>query len=420
MTRLNKDIVRALDPRLLGWGAILIPLFVFVAPKISYWPLVIAGIVGLVRYAALRSAPPRSLHLLIGWTLALLVWIAVSLAYAPDTRAGLALLLKLAAYGACGLALVRITLDHGAQMRRGAGLAHLLGGLGVAGALCVDFITGGALSTLIFGGASAPGPVNRNTTAIVYLALFAWLMCIWLGGKRRFWVAVVPPLLAIVFAWLFGQFAVVLALLVGGVVFGLAMLRPRSTGIAAALLCAGFVLLAPVAGKLLAPGPWLRSAAVSIQFSAYHRTKIWSFAADRIADRPLFGWGIDASRRIPGGDAVVDINRDLGFATRRYETRAVIMPLHPHNAALQVWLELGGIGALLLAALCGGIPLACTRAPWPRASIAAGLAAFSTAYVLAMLSFSLWQSRWHALLWLAGASAVVLLGGGPGEKSKNA
>ncbi|MDH3231955.1 MAG: hypothetical protein OEQ29_00390 [Alphaproteobacteria bacterium] len=420
MTPLNKAIVRSLDLQLLAWGAILIPLFVFVAPKISYWPLVLSGIVGLSRYAALSSLPPRSLRPLIGWTLALLSWILFSLLYTLDVTAGLTLFLKLCAYAACGVALVGITLDHRAAMWRGAGYAHLAGGLAIAAALGVDYFSGGAVSTLLFGDGPRLGAVNRNTTAIVYLALFAWLLCIWLRGYDFTWVAAVPPLLAVVFAWLFGHFAVVLALFIGALVFGCAMLRPRLTGVAIALLCAALVILAPVSGKLLAPGPWLRSAPVLVQFSAYHRLKIWSFAADRIMERPLLGWGIDASRRIPGGDAAIDINRDLGLATRRYETQAVIMPLHPHNAALQVWLELGIVGALLLAALCGGIPIACTRAAWPRASIAAGLAVFSTAYVLAMLSFSLWQSRWHAALWLAGASAVILLGNGPGQKVRTA
>ncbi len=76
---------------------------------------------------------------------------------------------------------------------------------------------------------------------------------------------------------------------------------------------------------------------------------------------------------------------------------------------LQVWLELGLIGTILLAALCGGVPLACLRATWSRASMAAGVAIFSTAYVIAMLSFSLWQSRRNALLWLVAASTIALL-----------
>jgi len=413
MNRPDRQTANVDVPQLLAWGAILVPLFAFVAPKISYWPLILGGTLGLIGQTVTRTAPPRSMWPLLGWLLALFVWIAISLAYAPDSRAGFALFLKLGAYGACGFLMIRVVLDHGLAMRVTVGRVHLAGGLAVAAALGVDLATGGAISTFLFGGAAPRGPSNRNTTAIVYLALFAWPLSAWLRDNARPGIAVLPPLLAAAFAWVFGQFAVVLAMLVGAIVFGLAALRPRHTGFLVAAACAGFVLLAPAAGKLLTPGPWLRSAPVVVQFSAYHRTKIWSFAVDRIVERPLFGWGIDASRRIPGGDAIIEIDHYIGYPNRRFRTRAVIMPLHPHNAALQVWLELGGVGALFLAALCGGLPLACMRAPWPRASIAAGLAMFSTAYVLAMLSFSLWQSRWHALLWLAAASALVLLPGGP-------
>jgi len=409
MSRPDGAPAQDLAPLLLAWGAILIPLFALVAPKVSYWPLVIAGIVGLARLAHLRCAPPRLLRPLLVWSAALLLWIAVSTTYALDSRAGLILLLKLSGFAACGLLLIWTTLDRAARMRPTVSAVHLAGSCAVSAALAADFFTGGAISTMLFGDALPAGPINRNTTAIVYLALFVWPLCIVLRDRCGAWIAAIPPIVVIAFAWIFGQFAIVLGLLAGAAVFGSAMAWPRLTGMVLAAICAGIVVLAPLAGKLLEPGPWLRSAPISIQFSSYHRAKIWSFTADRIFQRPVFGWGIDASRRIPGGGAIVDINRDLEFPDRRYDTQATAMPLHPHNAALQVWLELGGVGALLLALLCGAIPVAVGRTGRPRASVAAGLAMYSTAYVLAMLSFSLWQSRWHALLWLAGASAIVML-----------
>ena len=35
--------------------------------------------------------------------------------------------------------------------------------------------------------------------------------------------------------------------------------------------------------------------------SFIHRLLIWDFTLNRIAERPLFGWGLDTSRAIPGG-----------------------------------------------------------------------------------------------------------------------
>ncbi len=415
MTQLRQKIAKFLDPRLFAWGAFLIPLFAFAAPKISYWPLVLGGIGGLARYMAVGPQLPRSMRLLLVWVLLMLLWIGVSSTYALDTQAGFILFLKLAGYSVSGLLLIWIALEHGGTMKRAYGLGHLIGIATISVAMTVDLVTSGAVSTLLFGTPSQFGAINLNATAATYLALIAWPLFVWLREAGRVRTAFLMPLLAIVFAWFFGQYAILVAVPVGGVIFGLMMARPRATMMLIAGLSAGFVLLAPITGKLLAPGPWLRSVPQIIQFSAYHRTKIWEFSAKRIAERPIFGWGADASRRIPGGDTIVNINQDLGFPDRRYVTTAVIMPLHPHNAALQVWLELGLIGAILLAVLCGGIPFACQRAAWSRASAAAGLATFSTAYIIAMLSFSLWQSRWNALLWLIAASSIALLHNASGK-----
>lgn len=418
MIHLRQRVAELLSPRLFAWSAFLIPVFAFTAPKISYWPLVLGGIGGLARYAAMGASPPRSMRPLCAWVLVMLLWIGLSSAYAIDTQAGLVLFLKLAGYGASGLLLIWIALEGDADARRANGLGHLIGIAAIVAAMSIDAVTSGAVSSLLFGTPAVPGGINLNATATTYLALIAWPLFVWLRDSGRAWTAILLPVLAVVFAWTFGQYAVVVALSAGAMVFGMTMVRPRAAAIMVAVLSAGFVLLAPLTGQLAKPVLWLRSVPPPIQFSAYHRVKIWEFSAKRIAERPIAGWGIDASRRIPGGNTRLDINRDLQFKgpnnpeviDRRYRgTVIVAMPLHPHNAALQVWLELGLIGAFGLAVLCASVPLACRRATWPRASMAAGLAVYTTAYVVAMLSFSLWQSRWNALLWLIAASTIALL-----------
>lgn len=411
MNRLDRATVSLLGPRVFAWGAIFLPAFAFAAPKIAYWPLVFGGVAAMLRFAARRAVPPRAVLGIAVWAAAMLVWIALSSLYALDRSAGLVLALKLSAYAACGLALIGIALEHGDAMRRSSGNAHIVSGLVLAALMVADFASGGALSTWLVGTPPGSPIANRNTTATLYLAAFAWPLSAWLRDHGPAWRAALPPLVALMMAGLFSHVAVLVAVAAGGLVLVFALARPRATGIVLAASCAGLILLSPVVGKLVTPGPWLRAVPAATLFSVYHRTKIWSFTAGRIAERPLLGWGADASRRIPGGDAVVDINRDLGFADKRYDTSAVVMPLHPHSAALQVWLELGAVGALLLAVLCCGVPLVCLRALRSRTSTAGGLAAFTTVYVLAMTSFSLWQSRWHTMLWLAGVSALVLLGG---------
>ena len=88
------------------------------------------------------------------------------------------------------------------------------------------------------------------------------------------------------------------------------------------------IITAPITFARLGSLAALTETADAVKLSAGHRLWIWSFAGDRIAERPLTGWGLDASRSIPGGKDPI----------RPGETW---LPLHPHNASLQLWLELG-------------------------------------------------------------------------------
>jgi O-antigen ligase len=83
--------------------------------------------------------------------------------------------------------------------------------------------------------------------------------------------------------------------------------------------------------------------------------------------------------------------------------------VHPHSASLQIWYEMGLIGALLAAAL---IALTGRRLAHMFAQDKLGAAA--AAAVLAMFGFmanigwSIWQEWWMATLILAGALIAAL------------
>ena len=129
------------------------------------------------------------------------------------------------------------------------------------------------------------------------------------------------------------------AALTAGLPVGLLLYLSRArVAYAAAIVSVLVIITAPLTFARLERLPALAETADAVKLSAGHRLLIWSFAGDRIAERPLAGWGLDSSRTIPGG-------RD---PIRPGETW---MPLHPHNAPLQLWLELGVPGAVLFALL---------------------------------------------------------------------
>jgi len=118
---------------------------------------------------------------------------------------------------------------------------------------------------------------------------------------------------------------------------------------------------------------------------------------------------MDASRAIPGGEALV---QDVMPAVQ-LGPRAQILPLHPHNAALQWRLELGLPGtAIALAFLALALSLAAGSATRVSALGFAG-----AGLTIAMLSYGAWQSWWLSSLWL-GASFIAATATVPAEEEE--
>ncbi|WP_156995409.1 hypothetical protein [Elstera litoralis] len=124
-----------------------------------------------------------------------------------------------------------------------------------------------------------------------------------------------------------------------------------------------------------------------------------------IEQRPWTGWGLDAARRLgavaPDAPVPSCAQSTLGRDT------VPLLPLHPHNGALQLWLELGLGGAALLPALL--LVLARPLGRLPRIERATGVAALAGASVPLLVSFGLWQGWWLSALALFWGLSLVFL-----------
>ena len=140
-----------------------------------------------------------------------------------------------------------------------------------------------------------------------------------------------------------------------------------------------------------------------LRFSMYHRLHIWDFAAERIAEKPWLGWGLDGSRALPGGETV-------------FYGKATYMPNHPHNGVMHIWLELGLPGALLLLALQLLIWRALLSPSLDRTARAAACGLYATALVHFGIAFGIWQNWWVALLGLSAAAMVLMARSASAEK----
>jgi O-antigen ligase len=103
------------------------------------------------------------------------------------------------------------------------------------------------------------------------------------------------------------------------------------------------------------------------------RLGYWGHAVAWMADHPLRGWGLDASRAFSPG-----------------------IQLHPHNGSLQLWLELGVLGAILAA--IAWLVILRRLAREERSWAAAATLGSAAAYLLfGAVSFGVWQEWWLAL-----------------------
>ena len=101
-------------------------------------------------------------------------------------------------------------------------------------------------------------------------------------------------------------------------------------------------------------------------------------------------------RYLPGSqNKILDLNREL-------------IPLHPHNGVLEVWVELGVIGALGLSLVIWILMRGIKNRVQDRAS-AAVLAGASTGYMtIGLASYSIWSSWWMTTGILAASLCTTL------------
>ena len=83
------------------------------------------------------------------------------------------------------------------------------------------------------------------------------------------------------------------------------------------------------------------------------------------------------------------------------------IPLHPHNLVLQVWLELGVLGAVILAALLMTVVRLINHEITDRLDLAVGYGTLVSSLVVAGIGFGAWQNWWLSSLFFVGGFYVV-------------
>ena len=174
----------------------------------------------------------------------------------------------------------------------------------------------------------------------------------------------------------------------------MALLRPKLTVVLLSGGAAGTLLISPLLGWLAGFAPAALREALPLSWE--WRLVLWRYVSEHIAQKPIFGWGLDAARTF---------NEEM---TLRGQGGLDIVPLHAHSAGLQIWLETGFIGAFLAA---GALILAgrsIINAPQlDRLQTAALAGGFAAIAAISSISYGVWQEWWWACSFLT-ATAVIL------------
>jgi len=394
----------ALEGRPTPWrGAIVVGVAALITP-VGYLgnegisPLVALG--GLLTLAALfrRRWPPFGAWVL----LALTVWAAASFLHSPVEEVQLAhlrgynglqalvapkLVFQYLLYGA----FVASALSLSPTWRRRALWVLAVSVAITAGILFVDGIVGGMIYEQISELVHQKWPPDiamRNAARGCYgVAVLVW------------------PAAAILWRRGLGPAAIVIAL---ALVISTLMLGVDAPAAAMALALGAFLLVRQF-GRL---GVWICLVLTVIYFAfaplvflrfggaggatlpsdvgkiSWHiRLDVWRFTAREVIGHPFIGWGLDSSRAWPDH-----------------------IPMHPHDAALQLWLETGAVGVALAALFWSWLFVQMDVVVAEDRPAAAVMAATAAAYLtIGAISFGVWQEWWLALGAFAIAACALLL-----------
>ena len=367
--------------------------------------------IGLVLYAFI---------ILIGWSIFSWFW---SISPNATLKTGI----SLAAIFISATILFGISLSFGPQEKKSLQNGIILGGILGFSLIAIEFATNAGLahllsytlakiknpdlpsySTFIFSVYGNSTPVMNTGMAATALYFFPWAITI----KNRFSqkIFILTTLVGASLILMTYADAVKLAFVVGVIVFFASLAWPSWINRIMCVTITIGILTAPLIPVLL-PNPLVPSKNLAFfSPSSAHRILIWKNTVGHIKEKLFLGSGLDATRSLYTAKDRILYNFPASLSNGiSYKVLYEPIPLHPHNAVLQLWLELGAVGALISLGLLLAILRSIRKGVLLRVNQAIALGLFSTTLSLACTSFGIWQGWWLSSILLCTAYFISLL-----------
>ncbi|WP_085908644.1 O-antigen ligase family protein [Kiloniella majae] len=389
----------------------LLRLFFFAVPIVSVFssnalvPLVVlvAAIISVLRGIETKTIPSFTRNQIIIFSL-FFSWVTISTFWAISPWTAFKLDLRLIALTIAGLVLVNAVTDLDKETRKRTANAVLLGVVLASILLCIEVFYQAPITKVFKGKALDawvdPSRFNRGAT---FIGISLWILCAIFRDRLSLFFKLLFPFVPIVLLYFAPSESSLVAVILGAIWYFLFFRSPKRGFQILPVIMIVSVLAMPFATRYVEPLYDAKSSH-SIPFSAKHRFFIWDFVSSQILKNPVIGSGFDSARDYPNNGVENYVNIEPNGNIRAVGGR--IISLHPHNFALQVWLELGLIGALLVSMIIWTVfRYLKSRQLAERIEIQAMLV---STFIIALLGYGIWQNRWFVMFFIFAAMIPLI------------
>ena len=237
---------------------------------------------------------------------------------------------------------------------------------------------------------------NRGTIILLLCSIPVLSYLYYIVNKRVFSFIVLLPLMTLLA--LTDSQSSQLAAILSAVAFFLFPYKKQFAWYLFMVVFCALVLVAPILAPFLYSKAELINSLPLIggnQGYAGPRLEIWDYVARYSQQSPFWGFGIEATKVITDFDS-----REVYISGNSI--------LHPHNFALQIWIEFGILGAILLCLLCTWLLIKISQIREINAQRVC-FASFIAVVSISATGYGIWQSWWLGSIFLTAGNAVYFI-----------
>ncbi len=382
-----------------------IPLSIM-APHGVVWEIIMGGLVGLYysqKHPLIKLPKP-----LVYTLLAIPFWAMVTVLWAEYPGSSFIMGLKILALIILGLYWCRLTLSLSQDTQKSL-VKALMGGL----FLGIFFLNLDAWSGNLWRAFWKKSASKAFAQGSLLISLAIWPAILWIFHHPRSLQWRLSFIICLLFSVFWTLFHIdcdssFVGLFLGLCIFLGTLFLPRVTSRGMRLFLPLFIISFPFMSLYAFKPESIPAYNSYIHSSSYlDRLYIWNEVATTILEHPWRGIGMNGTHDHKKTQEM----REWSYIDKKgtlHKNKTAYFGMHPHNAILQLWLELGFLGAILGVLLTHQVLLHIYGPDLRSLEKAIGAGLFTGAFVIVWVNLGFWQNWWISGLWIIIGLTVMM------------